>query len=391
MDLRESPELADFRKDVRKWVLANMPKEAPSPYQHRGLEEDDYITIWFKTLAKKKWLAFRWPEQFGGAGFSEARQLVFVDELMRCGAPVPRGFGISMVGPLIYQFGTDWQKERFLPRIAAHQEIWCQGYSEPNSGSDLASLQTRAELQDGDHFLVNGQKIWTSRADAASWIFALVRTDNTGKKQEGISFLLVDMSTPGVSIKPIKQINGTEGFFETFFDDVKVPMKNIVGEINKGWTMAKALLGHERVMTGANVDMNRLIEGLKTTATQYERTGQPVLQDATYRDRMAQLEMDADCLRYTRYRMNTAVMRGETPGPESSIFKVYQAELCQRLYDWGMDAMGIDGSRWYDESLSEEAFDIPMSMTITRAMSIYSGSNEVQRNIISKRVLGLPD
>ena len=391
MDLRESSELTEFRKNVREWVLANLPKQEPSPYSHRGLEEDDYITSWFKSLAEKKWLAFRWPEEFGGAGFSEPEQLVFVDELMRCGAPVPRGFGISMVGPLIFQFGTDWQKERFLPRIAAHEEIWCQGYSEPNSGSDLASLQTRAEPTDDDHFIVNGQKIWTSRADAASWIFALVRTDNSGKKQEGISFLLVDMSTPGVSIKPIKQIDGNEGFFETFFDNVKVPAKNLVGEKNKGWTMAKALLGHERVMTGANVDLNRLVDTLKTLANQYERQGKPVLADPTFRDRMAQLEMDADCLRYTRYRMNTAVMKGQAPGPESSIFKVYQAELCQRLYDWGLDSMAMDSAAWYDERLSPEGFDMPMAMSITRAMSIYSGSNEVQRNIISKRVLGLPD
>ena len=174
MDLRESPELGEFRKNVREWVLANLPKKEPNPYAHRGLEEDDYITTWFQSLAKNKWLAFRWPEEFGGAGFSEPEQLIFVDELMRCGAPVPRGFGISMVGPLIFQFGTDWQKERFLPKIAAHEEIWCQGYSEPNSGSDLASLQTRAELTGDDHFIVNGQKIWTSRADAAKWIFALV-------------------------------------------------------------------------------------------------------------------------------------------------------------------------------------------------------------------------
>ncbi len=390
MDLRESAELADFRKEVREWVLGNLPKQTPNPYSHRGLEEDEYITTWFKALAKNKWLAFRWPEEFGGAGFSEPQQLIFVDELMRCGAPVPRGFGISMVGPLMFQFGTDWQKERFLPPIAAHEEIWCQGYSEPNSGSDLASLQTKAEL-DGDHFIVNGQKVWTSRADAASWIFALVRTSQEGKKQEGISFLLIDMSTPGVSIKPIRQIDGNQGFFETFFDNVKVPKKNMVGEMNKGWTMAKALLGHERVMTGANVDLGRLIQKFKNLAREYERQGHPVLEDASFRDRMVQLEMDTDCLQYTRYRMNTAVMKGQAPGPESSIFKVFQAELCQRLYDLGMDALGPDSAAWYDERLGPEAFDVPMEMTITRAMSIYSGSNEIQRNIISKRVLGLPD
>ena len=240
-------------------------------------------------------------------------------------------------------------------------------------------------------FIVNGQKTWTSRADAAAWIFPLVRTSTEGKKQEGISFLLIDMSAPGVSIKPIKQIDGNQGFFETFFDDVKVPAKNMVGEMNKGWTMAKALLGHERMMTGANVDLNRHIKNLKTLATEYERAGRPLLEDTSFRDKVVQLEMDVDCLLYTRYRMNTAIMQGKAPGPESSIFKAYQAELCQRLYDMGMDALGPDGAAWYDERLSEEAFDIPMGMAITRAMSIYSGSNEIQRNIIAKRVLGLPD
>ncbi len=390
MDLKESPELASFRKGIREWVTANLPDKPSNPFAHRGLEEDDYVGTWFKRLAEKQWLAFRWPDEYGGAGFSPAEQLVFVDELQRCGAPLPRGFGISMVGPLIYEFGTDAQKKRFLKPIAEHKEIWCQGYSEPNAGSDLASLQTRAELE-GDHFLVNGQKTWTSRADAASWIFALVRTSSEGKQQEGISFMLIDMSTPGVSIKPILQIDGNQGFFETFFDDVKVPAENIVGEVNKGWTMAKALLGHERVMTGANLDLDDLVRTIRTLATDYERQGKPVLEDVTFRDRLVQYEMDADCLKYTRYRMTTRLLQGKAPGPESSIFKVFQSELCQGLYDLGMDALGSDGAAWYDERLSPEAFDIPMAMTITRAMSIYSGSNEVQRNIISKRVLGLPD
>jgi alkylation response protein AidB-like acyl-CoA dehydrogenase len=390
MDLKESPELAEFRKEVREWVTANLPEKPSDPYTHRGLEEDDFVGTWYKRLAEKKWLAFRWPEEYGGAGMSPPEQIVFVDELQRCGAPVPRGFGISMVGPLIYEFGTDDQKKRFLLPIARHEEIWCQGYSEPNAGSDLASLQMRAE-RENDHFIVNGQKTWTSRADAAQWIFALVRTSSEGKQQEGISFILIEMGTPGVSIKPILQIDGNEGFYETFFDNVKVPAENIVGEVNKGWTMAKALLGHERVMTGANVDLPALIRTLRTLGTEYERQGKPVLEDPTFRDRLVQLEMDVDCLQYTRYRMTTRLMQGKAPGPESSIFKVFQSELCQDLYELGMDAMGPDSAAWYDKRLSPEAFDIPMAMTITRAMSIYSGSNEVQRNIIAKRVLGLPD
>ena len=389
MDLKDSKEMAAFRQEVRDWVTANMPPVKDGGFRYEGMEGGD-DTGWYKKLAEKGWLAYRWPKELGGSGFTPTQQIIFVDELRTAGASIPGGFGLSMVGPLILQFGTDEQKARFLPPIAKNEEIWCQGYSEPNAGSDLAGLQTRAEI-DGDDFVVNGSKIWTSRAQLADWIFALVRTDNSVQKQKGISFLLIDMKTPGVTIKPIKQIDGMQAFCETFFDNVRVPQKNMVGKMNEGWTMAKALLGHERVNTGANVDMNAMVEQMKTVGRNYERYGKPILEDPIFRDQLAQLEMDADCLRYTRYRLNTAVMHGKAPGPESSIFKLYQSELCQGLYDLGMDALGIDSTMWFEKSLGEDAYDIPMAMTITRAMSIYSGSNEVQRNIIAKRVLGLPD
>ena len=390
MDIKETAELSAFRREVREWVRDNLPGDLDQPYTYRGRENDDKVDAWFDSLAGKGWLAFRWPEAFGGAGFSEPEQIVFLDELQNCGAPIPRGFGISMVGPLLLQFGEDWQKQRFLPPIAANSEKWCQGYSEPGAGSDLAGLQTRAEI-DGEDFIVNGQKTWTSRANGADWIFALVRTDPEVKKQSGISFLLIDMKTPGVSIRPIAQIDGRASFFETFFDDVRAPRKNLVGEMNQGWSMAKALLGHERVSTGADVNLPALVNKIRTLATQYERQGKPVLEDVGFRDRLVKLEMDADCLRYTRYRLMTAVMQGRAPGPESSIFKLYQTELVQAIYDLGMDAMGPDSMAWYHEGLSPEAYDLPMFANINRAMSIYSGSNEIQRNIIAKRVLGLPD
>ena len=390
MDLRESQELAEFRKEIREWVLANMPKQKDKKYKYDGMEGDENVVgPWFKKLAEKGWLAFRWPEKYGGAGFSQPQQIVFLDELSQCGAPAPGGFGLTMVGPLIYQFGEDWQKERFLPPIANHEEMWCQGYSEPNAGSDLAGLQTRAVVE-GDHFIVDGQKTWTSRANLADWIFALVRTDPEAKKQEGISFLLIDMKSPGVSIRPIKQIDGKQGFYETFFDNVKVPIKNMVGEMNKGWTMAKALLGHERVGTGANAEKG-LVESVKQLAREYEANGHSLVKDQAFRNKMVQLEMDADCLRYTRYRLTTALMQGKAPGAESSILKLFQSELCQDLCELGMDVLGPDGGAWYDTRLSPDGYGIPMEMSITRAMSIYSGSNEVQRNIIAKRVLNLPD
>jgi alkylation response protein AidB-like acyl-CoA dehydrogenase len=390
MDMQESAELSAFRSEVREWVQANKPADLHRPYGYYGLEDNDVINRWYKTLGGRHWLAYRWPERWGGPGFSPTQQIVFADELRACAAPVPRGFGVSMVGPLILEFGSDAQRERFLPPIAEHRELWCQGYSEPNAGSDLASLQTKAELK-GDRFTVNGQKIWTSRANLADWIFALVRTSNQGAPQRGISFLLVDMKTPGVTIRPIKQIDGQEGFYETFFDNVEVPLENLVGKINEGWSMAKALLAHERSSSGEHVDVGRLIRNIKHIARSYERDGRPVLEDDSFRQRLTRLEMDADGLRYTRYRLLTALMQGRTPGPEASIFKLYQAELCQALYDLALEAMGPDAARWYDPALGEEAYDMPMQMTITRAMSIYAGSNEIQRNIIAKRVLGLPD
>lgn len=390
MDIKESAELTAFRTNVREWVNSNLPDDIRQDYSYSGMEHDDPVDRWFQKLAKKNWLAFRWPEQFGGPGFSPAEQMVFVDEFRSLGAPVPGGFGLSMVGPLIFQFGSDAQKERFLPPIAAHEEIWCQGYSEPNAGSDLASLQTKAELN-GDHFTVNGQKTWTSRANKAGWIFCLVRTSNEGPQQRGISFLLIDMKTPGVTIRPIDQIDGLAAFYETFFDNVEVPVENMVGEINEGWSMAKALLAHERSATGANVDVKRLVDNIKTLAREYEKDGRPVLEDESFRQRLAQLEMDADGLLYTRYRMLTALLQGRAPGPEASIFKLFQSEVCQELYELALEAMGPDAARWYDKNLAPEAFEMPMQMTITRAMSIYSGSNEIQRNIIAKRVLNLPD
>ena len=389
MDMQETQEMAAFRREVRDWVKANMQKEKADPYNYVGLGDREGQDEWFARLGKKGWLAFRWPTSVGGSGFNDWQQLIFADEVLACGTQIPAGFGLNMVGPLILQFGTEEQKREHLPPISRHEIIWCQGYSEPNSGSDLASLQTRAVL-DGDHFVVNGQKIWTSRAQQAQWIFCLVRTDPKVQHQRGISFLLIDMRTPGVTIRPIRQIDGHAEFFETFFDNVRVPVKNLVGKINEGWTMAKALLGHERTGTNANMDMNRLFSRIKKLASDHERDGQPLMKDKDFRNRLAQLEMDSDCMRYTRYRLISAMMQGKAPGPESSILKLFQTDLLQDIYELAMNVLGPDSMAWYDKSLAPEAFDIPMYDAIFRAVSIYAGSNEIQRNIISKRVLGLP-
>ena len=391
MDLKESAAQGEFRAKVRAWIEANLPGNLRrQDHVYHGMDEDDSIDEWFRRLAVQGWLAYRWPKENGGPGFSAAEQIVFADECRRFGAPVPRGFGISMIGPALIRFGSDWQKERFLPKIARHEEMWCQGYSEPNAGSDLAGLQTRAELApDREHFIVNGQKVWTSRAAAAGWIFALVRTDPDAPKQKWISFMLIDMKTPGVTIRPIRQTDDQQGFFETFFDNVRVPVQNVVGEVNQGWTVAKALLEHERFTTGTNFDGH--LERLKRVASDYLRNGEPMLADGSFREKLTHMEMDADCLRFTRYRSETALMQGRQLGPEASIFKLYDSELFQRVCDLALEAMGPDAMAWYDRRLSQDGFDWPMRMTITRATSIYSGSNEIQRNIIAKRVLDLPD
>jgi alkylation response protein AidB-like acyl-CoA dehydrogenase len=393
MNLKENPALGAFRAKLRAWMEANLPRSLRAQgHVYDGIEDSQGVSEWYRRLAAQGWLAYRWPREHGGPGFSDAEQIVFVDECRRLGAPIPHGFGISMVGPVIMRYGSDWQQQRFLPRIAKHEELWCQGYSEPNAGSDLASLQTRAELApDREHFIVNGQKTWTSAAGRADWIFVLVRTDPAAPKQRGISFLLVDMKSPGISIRPIKQLDEKQGFYETFFDNVRVPIQNLVGEVNQGWSVAKSLLEHERVATGSNLNLDAYLERVKAVARDYPHDGHPILHDPGFRDALARLEMDSDCLRFTRHRLETALMRGRAPGHEASIFKLFQSELFQKVCDLALEAMGPDSMAWYDTRLSPDAYAWPMRMAITRAMSIYSGSNEIQRNIIAKRVLGLPD
>ncbi|MCH8883600.1 MAG: acyl-CoA dehydrogenase family protein [SAR324 cluster bacterium] len=393
MDLKESAELTQFRAAVREWIQANLPSEIRTVDRtYDGIEESGLMGVWYQRLAEQGWLAYRWPKEHGGPGFSEPEQIVFMDECRQQGAPIPHGFGTSMIGPILMRFGSDWQKERFLPPIARHEERWCQGYSEPNAGSDLAGLQTRAELApDREHLIVNGQKTWTSAAGQADWIFVLVRTDPEAPKHKGISFLLVDMKSEGISVRPIKQIDGKQGFYETFFDGVKVPIQNLVGTLNAGWGIAKSLLEHERLATGSNLGLGAYLERMRRIAAEYPQGGDPVLLDSEFRQAMSRLDMDSECLRYTRFRMETAVMQGRPPGHESSIFKLFQSELFQDACDLALETMGTDSLGFYDERLSADAYELPMRMLITRAMSIYSGSNEIQRNIIAKRVLGLPD
>ena len=353
---------------------------------------------WLALAAERGWTAPRWPRQYGGGGLTAEQASVLEAEIARLDLPPPLvGFGLTMIGPTLLQFGSEELKREHLPRIARGQIRWCQGYSEPNAGSDLASLQTAAAV-DGAHYVVNGQKVWTSYGDLSDWMFMLVRTDpGARKKQTGITFLLVDMATPGLTTRPIRLISGASPFCETFFSDVRVPMSNVVGEVNAGWTVAKALLGHERAMianvmgSGGRRDGagrwwepapdNRLASLLRQHAG-----GDPLL-----RDRVAQLSMDELCFQLTVQRAADGAASGQRPGPETSIFKLYGTELNQRRQELAVAIRGPQALGWEGDGFSAEELQQTRDWLRSRGNTIEGGTSEIQLNVIAKQVLGLPD
>jgi len=381
MDLNFTTEEEEFRLMAREWIDQNLP-DAFRHGQTRSIRAER--DTWYKRLAEKGWLCQSWPEEYGGTGWNLAKQFIFSDEASMQGAP-PNNMGVTMIGPMLIEMGTQAQKDRYLPTITAAEEMWCQGYSEPNAGSDLASLALSARLED-DHYILNGQKIWTSYADESDIIFILVRTDTTTeKRQQGISFLVAPMDTPGIEIRPIKQITDEAHFFETFFTDAKVPKENLIGTENEGWTVGKRVLAHERVSTGAAGQYRTSLQKLRNLA---EETG--AAKDPIIRQKLAQLYMDFDALKSLGFRGLTQLFHGELPGPESSIMKVYGTELFQRISDLALEIQGPAGILWDDESLQDLEQGWPKTAVGSRAYSIFSGTNEIQRNIISERVLGLP-
>jgi alkylation response protein AidB-like acyl-CoA dehydrogenase len=353
---------------------------------------------WLEVAVEHGWTAPAWPRSYGGGGLSAEQARGLEAEIARLDLPPPLvGFGLTMIGPTLLQFGSDELKREHLPKITRGQIRWCQGYSEPNAGSDLASLQTTAVV-DGDQYVVNGQKVWTSYGDLADWMFMLVRTDpGARKKQTGITFLLVDMATPGVTARPIRLISGASPFCETFFSDAHVPMSNVVGEVNAGWTVAKALLGHERAMianvmgsggrrdgTGRWSDppgRNRLAELLREHAD-----GDPLL-----RDRVAQLSMDETCFQLTVQRAADSAASGQRPGPETSIFKLYGTELNQRRQELALSIRGPQALGWEGDGFSAEEIQQTRDWLRSRGNTIEGGTSEIQLNVIAKQVLSLPD
>jgi alkylation response protein AidB-like acyl-CoA dehydrogenase len=343
MDLSFTPEEQAFREEVRAWIPQAMPPAIREKAEKGGHFTHDEVMQWHRILYEKGWVAPHWPKEVGGPGWDAARRFIFSDELELAGAPALSPFGLSMVGPLLIHFGTDAQKERFLPKILSGEEAWCQGYSEPNAGSDLASLRTTAE-DGGDHFVVNGQKTWTTYAQYADWIFCLVRTDSSVKKQAGISFLLIDMKTPGVEVKPMLTLGHTPAFCDTFFENVQVPKDNVVGPVNGGWTMAKALLGHERTTIGAVGSCRRILRQLKRIAANQQVCGRPLLEDPTWRARVARLEMRLRAHEMVNFRTLAEQQQGKQPGPESSILKLVGSKLVQELDELTMEVMGTTRS-----------------------------------------------
>jgi alkylation response protein AidB-like acyl-CoA dehydrogenase len=388
--------LDTFRKETRAWLKENCPPEMRRPVTgdddvcwggRHWVFQSEAQRIWLERMVEKRWTVPEWPVAYGGAGLSreEARILRREMAALNCRPPLT-SFGIWMLGPALIKYGSEEQKRKYLPEIARGQIRWCQGYSEPDAGSDLASLKTRAEDR-GDHFLVNGQKIWTSYADKADWIFCLVRTDPQAGKHEGISFLLFDMESPGVSTAPIMLISGKSPFCQTFFTDVKVPKENLVGERNKGWDIAKYLLTHEREMIGA-VGTAQIGRSLGELAAENLGHENGMLADPLLRAKIAEFEVDGWAFLLTMQRAADMAKAGQGVGAYSSVLKYYGAELNKRRHELMMDAGGSQALEW--EGARSHDGRRARDWLRSKATSIEGGTSEVQLNIITKRVLGLP-
>ncbi|MEN6542930.1 acyl-CoA dehydrogenase family protein [Parvibaculum sp.] len=389
-----------FRQETREWLETNCPAsmrtpmpEEETPWGGRNAAwANPDSKVWLDRMASRGWTAPTWPKEYGGGGLTKEESLVLSQEMRRIKARQPlSSFGLWMLGPALLEFANEEQKREHLPPIVRGEIRWCQGYSEPGAGSDLAGLQTKAEDK-GDHYLVNGQKIWTSYADKADWIFCLVRTDTT-KKHDGISFVLFDMTTPGVEARPITMISGASPFCETFFTDVKVPKKNLVGELNKGWTIAKRLLQHERDMIsgmglGSGVGSSASLEAL---AKDYFGEANGRVASAALRERIAKQKMDGKAFALTLQRTAEEAKAGVGSGAASSIFKYYGTELNKRRYELMLEILGTQALGWEGEGFTEEELGITRSWLRSKGNSIEGGTSEVQLNVVAKRVLGLPD
>ena len=402
MDMTFSAEEETFREEVRTFIADNLPLEIQEASRRSpSYVPKEYTRRWHKILFEKGWVAPSWPKEHGGCEWTPVQKHIYDEEYQNANAPRLSSFGITMIGPVLYTFGTNDQKQQHIPSILNGDIFWCQGYSEPGSGSDLASLQTRAELDEsGDNYIVNGQKIWTSHAHHADWIFALVRTSSDGKKQEGISFLLIDMSTPGLEVKPIISMDGGHYLNEVFFVDVKVPVQNRIGEEDMGWTYAKYLLGHERTGIAGVAKSKRKLNNLKEIAGLEQLGDKAMIDDQDFKSRVASIGIKLQALEITNLRTLAAVNVGKSPGDASSILKTRGTEIEQELNELLMEAMGYyaqpyQPGRLFNQQTNmipvgpDHAVGLMEEHLLRRAASIYGGSNEIQKNIIAKAIMGL--
>jgi alkylation response protein AidB-like acyl-CoA dehydrogenase len=401
MDLRFTPEEQAFREEVRGFIRDNLPRDIRDRMRLGYPARKQDIIAWQRILNARGWAAYSWPVEWGGPGWTAVQKMIFLEENLAAPAPEVSSFNITMLGPVLIQFGTAEQKRRYLARAANLDDWWCQGFSEPGAGSDLASLKTRA-VREGDEYVVNGQKIWTSTAHNADKIFALVRTDpKAAKPQQGISFLLMDMNTPGIEVRPIISIDGSHHLNEVFFTDVRVPAENLVGEEHRGWSVAKFLLGNERTGIARLGKSKERVRFAKEVAREVRKDGAPLIEDRGFRARVAQIEVDMKALEITQARVVAAYDKAKDgrPDPLSSVLKIKGTELLQATSELVMDVGGPQAMPvWQQElaALANEPSPLPdwapqmaPAYLMLRAASIYGGTNEIQKNILNKAVLGL--
>ncbi len=394
MDLSFSPEEEAFRQKVRSFLSANLPEGWTDPGFRLPEEMDriDFLKDWQRRLYENGFLGMAWPKEYGGQGTSQVEMAIFNEEMARFRAPGPlNGLGLSMAGPTIITHGSEAQKKRFLKNILSCEEIWCQGFSEPNAGSDVASLRTRAELK-GDEFVVNGQKVWTTLAHIADWCMLLVRTDPEAPKHRGLSYLLVDMKTPGITVKPLRQMTGEAEFNEMFFEDVRVPRDNLVGGLNEGWRVAMTTLMNERgtfalsSVTRFKITFDEIVDLTRKTI----KNGKPSIEDPAVRQTLAEFYVTLEKMKYTAYRTFSKILKGGNPGPEGSISKLMWSELNQRMHEFVMELEGPASQLVKGSPYAVESGRWQYGFLRSRANTIEAGTSEIQRNIIAERVLGLP-
>ncbi|ARP79614.1 pimeloyl-CoA dehydrogenase large subunit [Bordetella genomosp. 8] len=398
MDLNYSPQDLEFRNTVTAWLRHNLPEDLRAKVlNHKRLDKEDFVR-WHKIVAAQGWVGASWPVEHGGTGWSTVQRHIWDEACAAAGAPIIMPFGVNMVAPVIMAFGSEAQKRHYLPRILNCDDWWCQGYSEPGAGSDLAAVKTRAERV-GDHYVVNGQKTWTTWAQYANMIFCLVRTDPGARKQAGISFLLMDMNAPGITVRPIIMLDEEHEVNEVFFDNVKVPVENLIGEENQGWTYAKYLLGHERTNIAAVGRSKRELRSLKRLALRQGKNGQPLLRDPVFAAKVATLEIELIGLEMLVQKTISQESHQKSPAPEASMLKVKGSEIQLGIAELMLEAVGpygapfdpafIAGEREHAITGNDDAAPLASLYLNSRKIAIYGGSNEIQKNVIAKLVLGM--